>query len=407
MAFPLDGIRVLDMTVFQQGPYSTAMLADLGADVIKLEGPNTSDIGRWTHAVQAREPYNSYFHTLNRGKRAICIDLKNERGREVFYKLVQQADVFVSNFRRPALARMGCDYKTLSGINPRIIYARASAYGPNGPDSDLPGMDLLGQARGGLMSVTGDPDNGPKPAGVPLGDHIGAILLGFGIMVALFHRERTGEGQELDGSLLAGQICVQSHNITDYLWSGTPLKQRKRIGNNPTWNVYKGSDGKWFALGMNREHYWEPFAKTLGHPEWVDDPRLCNLDARIENRDFLFATLDELFSQRPAAEWVRKLSDADLLASPVNDYEDLVNDPQVIENGYITEVDPGDGNPPVKMAGLPVIFSKTPGKIRSLAPEFGQHTEEVLLEAGFDWDEISELREIGAIGAPAEVVKRI
>ncbi len=401
MASPLDGIRVLDMTVFQQAPYATAMLADLGADVIKIEGPTSPDPGRWTTAVQTQTPRNAYFHGLNRSKRGISVDLKNERGREAFYKLVEQADVFVSNLRRPALARLGADYKTLSGINPRLIYGRASAYGPKGPDADLAGMDILGQARGGLMSVTGTPDTGPLPAGVALADHIGALCLAFGLMVALFHRERTGEGQEIDSSLLGGQVCIQTHNFTDYLWCGRPLQQRKRIGTNPTWNIYKGSDGKWFALGMNREHYWPPICNAIGRPEWIEDERFASLKMRIENRDLLFQLLDEHFANKSAAEWVRIFADADLLAAPVNDYRDLAEDPQVIANEYVTEFDPGTGEAPIRMVGLPLMFSKTPWRIRSMAPEFGQHTEEVLLEAGFDWDEIAELRELGAIGAPA------
>lgn len=401
MASPLEGIRVLDMTVFQQAPYATAMLAEMGADVIKVEGPTSADLGRWTSAVQVQQPRNAYFHSLNRNKRAICVDLKNEKGREVFYKLVEQSDVFVSNLRRPALKRLGADYATLSALNPRLIYGRASAYGPKGPDADLAGMDILGQARGGLMSVTGPPGAGPVPAGVAQADHVGALLLAFGIMVALFHRERTGEGQEIDSSLLGGQLCIQTHNFTDFLWGGSGLVQRPRVGFNPTWSVYKGSDGKWFALGMNREFYFEPFAKCLGHPEWSEDPRFLTLKDRIANRDDLFAILDKVFAEKTADEWVKQLSDADLLASRVNDYADLAKDVQVLANDYIVDFDPGNGEAPVKMVPLPIMFSKTPGKIKSLAPEFGEHTEEVLLEAGLDWEEIAELREIGAIGAPA------
>jgi crotonobetainyl-CoA:carnitine CoA-transferase CaiB-like acyl-CoA transferase len=303
--------------------------------------------------------------------------------------------------RRPALLRLGADYKTLSAINPRLIYGRASAYGPNGPDSDRAGMDILGQARGGLMMVTGNPDNGPTPAGVALADHVGALLLAFGLMVALFHRERTGEGQELNSSLLGGQVCIQTHNFTDFLWSGQPLQQRRRIGTNPTWNIYRGSDGKWFALGMSRESYWTPFCKALGKPEWIEDERFSTLKLRVQNREVLFGLLDEYFSHDTAEHWIEMFNDADLLAAPVNDYRDLAQDPQVLANEYVTQFDPGNGEPAIRMVGLPVIFGKTPGRIRSMAPEFGQHTEEVLLEAGFDWDEIAELREIGAIGAPA------
>ncbi len=398
MDLPLEGVRVLDLTIFQQGTYSTAMLADLGADVIKIEGPDTPDPGRSTMATNTRGPMNAYYQTLNRGKRAICIDLKDDQGRKAFHKLVEDADIFVSNYRRPALARLGCDYKTLSEINPRIIYGRGSGYGPEGPDADQASMDLLGQARGGLMSQTGDPDSGPKGAGVAIADHVGAITMAFGLVVALRHRERTGEGQEVDASLLGGQLCIQSFNITDYLWSGHQRGQVRRSGPNPTWSTYQGSDGKWFALGMSAAHYWSRIATAIGKPEWATDERYATINARLDNSDELFAELDAVFANETAAEWVRRFADADLLATPVNDYEDVAKDPQVIANDYITDVEQENGEPPVKMVGLPVVFSKTPGHIRGLAPEFGQHTEEVLQEAGFTWDDLTELREAGAIG---------
>jgi crotonobetainyl-CoA:carnitine CoA-transferase CaiB-like acyl-CoA transferase len=397
VVLPLEGIRVLDLTIFQQGTYATAMLADLGADVIKIEGPDTPDLGRWSAAVVAQQPLNAYFHSLNRSKRAICIDLKNERGRAVFHKLVEEADVFVSNMRRPALARLQADYETLSRINPGLVYGRASAYGPNGPDADLGGMDILGQARGGIMSMTGEPDRGPKPAGVAIGDHVGAMSLAFGLMVALFHRERTGEGQEVDASLLGGQLCIQTFNITDYLWSHQLRGRIPRAGFNPTWSIYKGSDGKYFCLGMNREHQWPAICKLLSAQEWIHDPRYAKLQDRIKLRDELWARFDALFATRPAQEWVRVFSEADLLAAMVNDYADLAEDPQTLANGYITDVEAPDGET-LKMVGLPVVFSKTPGRIKGLAPEFGEHTEEVLLEAGLDWGEVVELRQAGAIG---------
>ena len=402
MPGPLDGVRVLDMTIFQQGTYSTAMLADLGADVIKIEGPDSPDLGRWSAAVVTQKPLNSYFHSLNRGKRAICLDLKNEDGRRVFHKLVEEADVFVSNLRRPALKRLQADYETLSKINPSLVYGRASGYGPSGPDADLGSMDILGQARGGIMSMTGEPDRGPKPAGVAVGDHVGAMSMAFGLMVALFHRERTGEGQEVDASLLGGQMCIQTFNITDYLWSGQLRGRIPRAGFNPTWSIYKGSDGKWFCLGMNREPQWPRIKEVLGNPEWLEGDQYKTLAQRIERRDELWQKFDAYFLTQPAAYWVKLFSDADLLATPVNDYAGVAEDVQVLANGYITEVDRPDG-PPVKMVGLPVIFSKTPGKITGLGPEFGQHTEEVLIEAGYGWDDIEKLRATGAIGPPANL----
>jgi crotonobetainyl-CoA:carnitine CoA-transferase CaiB-like acyl-CoA transferase len=394
----LDGIRVLDLTVYQQGPYASTMLADLGADVIKIEGPDTPDPGRGFDLPGGGTEFHSYFQTLNRGKRAISIDLKTERGRDVLQKLVKRADVFVSNVRYKALQRLGADYETLSAINPSIVYAHATGYGPEGPDADLGSMDMLGIARGGLMAVTGEPGSPPTRIGAPIGDHVGAICLGFGIMAALFHRQRTGEGQRIEGSLLAGQLCIQSHNITGALFTDKVPPKANRGGPNPTWNLYQGSDGKWFALGMSRAKFWPGICQVIGRPEWVADERYATLESRLQRRDEIVAQLDEIFATKPADEWVRLFSEANLMASHVNDYLDIGRDPQALVNGYIREVERPDGKPPVKMVGPPIIFTKTPAAIRGLAPEFGQHTEEVLREAGYSWEDIEELNQTGVIG---------
>jgi crotonobetainyl-CoA:carnitine CoA-transferase CaiB-like acyl-CoA transferase len=400
MAFPLEGVRVLDMTIWQQGTYSTAMLADLGADVIKIEGPDKPDPGRGLGALQSANQLSAYFEAHNRSKRGIAIDLDTDKGKQTFYRLVEGADVFVSNMRRRALKKLGCDYQTLSKINPRLIYGRASGYGPNGPDADVGSMDIMAQARGGIMSVTGDPDGPPKTVGVPQADHVGAMSMAFGIMVALYHRERTGEGQEVDASLLAGQLCIQSFNIMGSLFNDNRIPKRNfRSGANPTWNAYKGSDERWFVIGMNQQRYWPGLCQVIEKPEWLEDEKFGNLRGRIENAAELFQALDEIFATKPADEWVRLFCDADLLAARVNDYSEVAKDPQNLANGYIQEVERGEGLPPARMVGPPVIFSKTPGRIRSLAPEFGQHTEEVLLETGFSWDEIEGLRGEGIIGA--------
>jgi crotonobetainyl-CoA:carnitine CoA-transferase CaiB-like acyl-CoA transferase len=400
MAFPLEGIKVLDMTIWQQGTYSTAMLADMGADVIKIEGPTSPDPGRGL-TMDGRTVNNAYFQSHNRSKRAICLDLTRDEGKAVLYKLVEEADVFVSNMRLRAIKKLGADYETLSKINPRLIYGRASGYGPNGPDAHVGSMDIMAQARGGIMSVTGDPGGWPKPVGVPFADHVGALTMGFGLMVALFHRERTGEGQQVDASLLAGQLCIQSFNITGSLFNNNTVPpRRERAGMSPTWNVYKGSDGKCFVIGMSQQRYWPGICKVVNRPEWLEDERYMSVGARQTNREALFADLDAVFATKTADEWVRLFTEADLLAARVNDYAEVAADPQNLENGYITEVEREDG-PPLKMVGVPVILSKTPGKVRSLAPEFGQHTEEVLLEAGYSWEQLADLRAKGVIGAPA------
>jgi len=290
--------------------------------------------------------------------------------------------------RRRLTQGRGLDPVPVDPLPHQVVLGRLRALGPED-------QVVLGGVP--LVRMTGEPDRGPKPAGVAIADHVGAISMAFGLMVALFHRERTGEGQEVDASLLGGQLCIQTFNLTDYLWSGKVRGRIPRAGFNPTWSIYKGSDGKYFCLGMNREHQWPAICRVLDDQEWMRDERYAKLQDRIALRDELWEKFDALFSTRPAAEWVRLFSDADLLATPVNDYADVAQDPQALANDYITEIDGPDGQP-VKMVGLPVIFSKTPGRISGLAPEFGQHTEEVLQEAGLDWNEISELRAAGAIG---------
>jgi CoA:oxalate CoA-transferase len=401
----LDGIRVVDMTIWQQGPYSTAMLADLGADVIHIEGPTSPDVGRNFGGGPAENGLNPYFQSHNRGKRSLVIDLKDERGRAAFHKLVETADVFVSNMRRSALKRLGADYETLSQVNPQLIHARASGYGPKGPDADLGAMDILGQARGGIMMANGEADGRPRNVGAAIADHVGAITLGFGIMSALVHRLRTGEGQQIDSSLLGSQMCIQSFAITGVLFNGNrPLVRRSkdRMEARPTWNTYKGSDGKWFASGSANDSTWPNFCAALERPDWLTDSRYSEMSVRNRNGRELITELDQIFATQPAAHWVKRLSEAGALACTVNEYHDLLDDPQTTANEYITEVERDDGLPPVKMVGAPVTFSKTPAKIRRLAPEFDQHTEEILLELGYTWEEMESLRRAGVIGAPSD-----
>jgi len=403
MAAILEGVRVVDMTIWQQGPYSTAMLADLGADVIHIEGPESPDVGRNFGGAPAENGLNPYFHAHNRGKRAIAIDLKDARGREIMYRLVGTADVFMSNMRRKALARLGMDYETLSRLNPRLIYARASGNGPKGPDADHGSMDILGQARGGIMMAQAGPDGLPRGATGGVADHVGAITMAFGIMSALFHRERTGEAQQVDSSLLGSQMCIQSFAITETLFNGNVFRQRGRnaIRNNvnPTWRAYQGSDGKWFSIAMSNDSFWEGITRTLNKPEWLQDERFSNLRARTENSETIIEQLRQLFATRPAQHWIKLFTDEDLLAGPVNDYSDLIRDPQTLANDYIVTVERDDGLPAVQMVGAPVNFGKTPARIRHLAPEFDQHTEEVLLELGYSWEAMEALRREGVIGA--------
>ncbi len=397
MPAALQGIRVLDMTIWQQGTSASAMLADLGADVIKIEEP-AGDPGRSLWRIEKAGNLSAYFHALNRGKRSIALDLKHPKGLDVFLRLAREADVFLTNFRPGVCERLGIGYDVLSKANPGIIYACASGYGPSGPDAQQGSFDILGQARGGLMSVTGEPDGFPKPAGVPLADQTGGILAAFGILAALLHRERTGEGQQVDVSLLGSVMALQSFNITGYMLSETLQPRFPRGGNSPFWNVYKGSDGKWFALAMLLNRGWPETCELIGRPELERDERFLHYRDRVlTNAAQLIEILDGAFAKRPAAEWVRVLNERGVFAAPVNDYSDLADDPQVRANNYLVDVARQDG-PPIRMVPTPVGLSKTPVELRGAAPELGQHTEEVLLEAGYTWEDIEALRTEGAIG---------
>jgi crotonobetainyl-CoA:carnitine CoA-transferase CaiB-like acyl-CoA transferase len=403
----LEGIRVLDLTIWQQGPMTTATLADWGADVIKIEGPDSPDPGRSLIRYETRPGGpNAYFETHNRNKRGVVIDLKHPAGRDLFYRLAGAADVVIQNFRPGVAERLGVDYGSLRRINPSLIYCQASGFGLNGPDAQRPALDPLAQARGGLMSVTGEPESPPTRTYAGMADQISAFLLSFGIMVALYHRERTGEGQMVDASLLQGQLAAQAFNITSYLMSGTfagsPIPRMSRKLTSPLWNHYRCQDGKWVMLGMPQVgRHWPDFRQAMLEATGdLLEPAAMSVDwIRMHAADLmqLMTRIDEIFASRPAREWVELFRRHDLLIEVVQEYGDLAADPQVVENAMLTTLEhPAHGPLPIVAPG--VNLSLTPGTIRTAAPEFGQHTEEVLLEAGLSWEEIGALRDQGVIG---------
>ncbi len=404
MALALEGLRVIDLTIWQQGPYAAAMLADLGADVIKVEGPDSPDPGRGLLA-QENGP-NPYFESHNRNKRGVSIDLKFPKGRDVLYRLVEQADVVMQNFRRGVAARLGVDYETLSKINPRLVYASASGFGARGPEGELPALDILAQARAGVMSVTGEPDSPPSRTFNGYADQVSAFLLAFGIMAALWRREQTGEGQQVNSSLLGAGIFSQTFNITSFLmgagFGGAPIPRLSRKLTSPLWNHYEGKDGRWFVLGMTQmERYWPVFRQAMSDitGETIE-PETLTIEY-MRQRPFdaaaVIARLDKIFIEKAAMEWVTHFRRYDMLVELVQNYGEVVKDEQALANDMIVDFDhPGYG--PVKMVGVAVDLEKTPGSIRRPAPEFGQHTEEVLLDYGFTWDDIEALSREGAIG---------
>ncbi len=398
MKMPLEGIRVVDWTIWQQGPLASSLLGDLGAEVIKVEDRISGDPGRGLSklikAAVGATAGNYYFDTMNRSKKGITLDLRKEKGKEILYRLVEKSDVFVQNFRRGVAEELGVDYATLSRCNPRLIYASGSGWGPKGPLSHESAYDAAAQARSGLMTIAG-------AGGLPLmrqggiGDQMGGIMTAYGVLAALVARERLGVGQELDSSLLGSLLLLMGHNVAYKLMLGIEMPNHDRASNgNPLWNYYKCADGKWIMLGeLQPDRVWPNVCKALGIQELEKDPRFENIFARGKNCEALISILDKVFAARTRDEWLQIFREYDFVYQVVNTISEVVDDPQVLANDYITEFDhPSHGK--VKMLGTPVKFSKTPARITSWAPEHGQHTEEVLTEIlGYTWDDIIKLKD--------------
>ncbi len=396
----LDGIRVIDWTIFQQGPVCTAMLADLGADVIKIEHRVEGDparglmkmIGALVGGDVGRNPY---YENNNRGKRCITLDLRKEEGKKILLQLVEKSDVFVHNFRMGVAERIGLDYETLCKHNPKLIYAHASGWGPKGPDANNPSADYTGVARSGLMSVAGEPDMPPQMVQAGMADQMGATMTAYGILAALIARERHGIGQKVDASLLGSMMHLLGTTITMSCMSKIPSMRvaRKKAG-NPMWNHYKCKDDQWVALAhLQPDKFWPNLCKAMKIQHLEKDSRFDSMDKRTTHAAELIEIFDEVFASKPRDKWIKALKKNGCIYAPVNTIADLEKDPQAIANEYITEFDhPTMGK--IKEAGFPVTFSKTPASIMREAPEFGQHTEEVLIEIlDYSWEELSKLRE--------------
>ncbi|MFC2069678.1 CaiB/BaiF CoA transferase family protein, partial [Chloroflexota bacterium] len=315
---------------------------------------------------------------------------------EVLFKLVEISDVFITNYRAAGIKRLGLDYQSLSKVNPKLIYAQAYGFGKEGPDAEKPAIDRAVQSRGGIRSASGEPGRPPAQILTGFADQVAASILAFGISLALLVRERTGLGQEVDTSLLGSQTWLGTHPLQNYLWSGqtsTPVARKET--KTPLMNDYRCQDGKWLSLAMvDSEAYWPNLCAIMGLETLEKDPRFESPEKRAENSRELIAIFDKTFAGKPREEWEKRLSERDLGWAPVNNYADVAADPQVIANDYIVDFDhPREGS--VKVVGLPVKLSKTPGKIRMAAPELGQHNEEVLLELGYSQSDIAKIRKEG------------
>jgi CoA:oxalate CoA-transferase len=401
MPKPLDGIRVIDWTIWQQGPVSTMMLADLGAEVIKIEERVGGDPGRGVLSIAgamvgATSGPNFYFEANNRHKQSLTLDLKKPEALEIVYKLVEKSDVFVQNFRKGVADRLGLGYEKFKQRNPKIIYASATGYGPEGPDSAEPSFDYMGLARSGIMTVAGEPDMPPLNITGGIADQMGAIMLSYGILAALIARDKYGIGQQVDSSHLGSMTALQGLNVSCKAILGKEFRRLPRAAApSPLWNHYQCGDGKWICLAMaQQDRYWKDFCKVLGVAEVATDARFDTMAKRAENASQLIPILDKAFASQSRDYWMNALKKGgDFIYTVVNSIDDLMRDEQMLANEYLVDYDhPRIGK--TKIVGFPLRLSETPADPRGAAPEFGEHTEMILTELlGYSWDDVSRFRE--------------
>jgi crotonobetainyl-CoA:carnitine CoA-transferase CaiB-like acyl-CoA transferase len=394
---------VLEVANWIAAPAAATLLSDLGAEVIKVEPPEgditrglRTDAGR----LSAPPPPSAGFQLNNRGKRSICINLREAEGRAVVHKLSAEADVFIANLTPQRLAQFELDYETLSKSNPRLIYAAVSAYGASGPEKDRLGYDYTAfWARSGIMSLVGDRDAPPVVTRPGFGDHTTALALAYGIVVAILDRQRTGNGQNVQTSLLNTAMWVLSTDIQAALIGGSPAPKHARVQpRNPLQNPYKTRDGFWLQINMPAaDRYWPRFCEATGLESVRDDQRFASLGSRQEHSSELVPLIDAAFATKTRAEWAELLDRYDLVWAPVQNVDEVIADPQVRANGWIATIEhPSLGS--VETIATPVQFSCSKVEIRAPAPETGEHTEQILLEQGYSWEEINQLRQSGAVG---------
>ena len=401
MAGALDGIRVIDLTVWFQGPVAAQHLADFGAEVIKVERPQGGDQGRGVRSIKALPvaDWNQYFLVINRNKKSVALDLKKQEGRDIMYRLVEKSDVFLSNMGIEVLENFDLGFDKLTGINPRLIYATNTGYGRFGGVTK-PSFDMTVQALTGLMARLGEPGQPPIYLGMGSGDAYGGLMSALGIMLALYRRRRTGKGQWVDASLYGAQLFLTAPSLQRFL-AGDPKyakQQSRRDVENPLRNVYHAADQWMFLCADNDDAGWKALCGALGSTALSEDRRFAETALRNENCGALVDAIDQVMKQHTASDWMQRFAKAGLIASPICTLADLAADPQAWENDYFVKTHCEEVNREVDVRGLPIRLSKTPGEVKTLGPQLGQDTELFLTgELGFSWEQIAEWKEAGVI----------
>jgi crotonobetainyl-CoA:carnitine CoA-transferase CaiB-like acyl-CoA transferase len=396
---PLDGIRIVDLTRFLAGPFCTQDLGDFGADVIKIE-PLEGDHSR-SQTLRPDLVGNSYFFAAaNRSKRSIALDVTKPEGREVVWRLARGADVVIENFRPGVMDRLGFGAEALRKDNPRLIYCGVTGFGQTGPYSGRPGFDQVGQGMSGFMSVTGQEPTGPTRAGIALADLYCAMTACRGILYALLARERTGRGQNVYVSILDAMVSLLTWSAGMYFETGTPPGV---AGNHhplaSPFGVYQASDGP-FNLCAGNEVMWRRLCEAIGRPELADDVRFATVNARVANRPALNVILTDAFRSRTAAGWVEYLNERGIACGPIYNLAEVFHDPQVLHNQMLVER-PHPVHGTVKLIGMPIKLTETPGEIRRAPPLLNEHADEVLEEVGYTAADVARLRDAGVLGGRA------
>jgi len=375
----LSGIRVIDFTRVVAGPYCTMMLGDLGAEILKIESPQGDDTRKWGPPFVGNE--SAYFLAINRNKKSVCLDLRTKEGQEAARKLIMTADIVIENFRSGIMEQLGLSYDELHLHHPGLIYCSISGYGRTGPYKDRAGYDVIVSAMGGLMGITGTPGGPPVKTGVALTDIATGLHAFSSILAALYYRERTGQGQRIDISLLSVELAALINAASNYLIGGVIQEPQGSAHNSIVpYQAFKASDG-YILIGAANDKLFARLCHALNHPEWSDDPRFATNEARVQYRDLLLPALEAVIETDTMAAWEQKLEAAGVAVAPINRMDQVFQDPQVLHSQQVvTMTHPTAGE--IRLVGPAVTYSLTPAQMTMPPPRLGEHTEEVLQMVG-------------------------